>query len=443
MRADESFSVVCAATAVGRVNIALIKYWGKKECEDGENVQCIGPPHFGCGTFGVGCNNPINDSISITLDNEMLRTETTVQLCAQSTSAPAARDQMIFNGEPKEITPRYRRILRVVRHFLSLRGSAYASEESFFFRIRTENFFPTACGLASSASGASAFAGAIAQLWDKLAPNDPGSLPHPTVLARFASGSGCRSVCDGFVHWHAEGEEPSRPCAVTIAGPNHWPALGIFCIVFPTPESMCGQAKAVSSASGMKLSMLTSPRLCGENLSAWLETKRKRISTLTSAIRKRNFEELASITMAESDDLHAVCATASPALTYMNAFSQAMIDFVKEYNALVAGDARMAYTFDAGPNAFLLCERQTCQQLYAMLRLLFPGTADRDCHMKNSQEIDLAPQAAFAPSIEALLKAFCVRVQKVHESVCGPSANGKSCALHSLYFAVPGNGASL
>lgn len=72
------------------------------------------------------------------------------------------------------------------------------------------------------------------------------------------------------------------------------------------------------------------------------------------AILTRDFESFARLTMMDSNQLHAVCQDTYPPIRYMNQISWDIVSLVHRYNELV-GANKLAYTFDAGPNAFLFC----------------------------------------------------------------------------------------
>ena len=444
-------------SALGCVNIALIKYWGKEVCKSSECLSLLECryPHYGCERYDAGCNFPINDSISITLDNDALKTLTKVEICVPcddltvEESYTGVRDEFILNGEKLRVSQRYRRILHLVRLYLSNCKLIACSPSSYIFRIITWNRFPTAAGLASSASGASAFAGAIIKLCRKivLTSSSKYQLPHKTVLARFASGSGCRSMCDGFVHWVAEKNmsaiNPMRSCAVSIAPFNHWPTLIIFCVVFP-PLKNTNLQKSVSSEKAMRLSLKTSKLCDGLDNHSRMNSKDIRICELKRGIAERDFAVLAQITMQESDELHKICETCCPPVHYLNDFSRTMIDFVRAYNDLQHSPlgkqlTKLAYSFDAGPNAFLFCEEQQSRDLYYILRSLFPGTKNISCivpdHLAERSDTPINAH------ISALIGSFAKRFQSIYEEACDSASIGMSeCNLFSLYYAVPGQG---
>uniref|UniRef100_A0A914E1Z1 Mvd1 C-terminal domain-containing protein n=1 Tax=Acrobeloides nanus TaxID=290746 RepID=A0A914E1Z1_9BILA len=192
---------------------------------------------------------------------------------------------------------------------------------------------------ASSASGFAAIAFAFGQLFH---------LPEKEVvrLARLGSGSACRSILGGFVHWKAGFNEWDSTCE-SLFPSTHWPNLRAVIIVCSTTE------KDIGSTVGMKASLATS---------SFMRTRVEedvpvRVKELISAVEYRNFRQLAEITMRESDQLHAICLDTWPPLLYLNESSRQIMRFVHAFNAHFG--TCLAYTFDAGPNAILLMEDET------------------------------------------------------------------------------------
>ena len=110
-----------AVTAIGTPNIALIKYWGKRD----ERLIL-----------------PTNSSISITLD-EQLNTRTSILF-----SKKLKRDLFYINGERQDTNNR-----DVVERFDMINILRKMAKINTKALVVSKNSFPTASGLASSASG--------------------------------------------------------------------------------------------------------------------------------------------------------------------------------------------------------------------------------------------------------------------------------------------------
>jgi len=288
-----------AATAISCANIALIKYWGNRDPE---------------------LHIPSSGSISINLDGLYSRTGVTFD--------PAAlADQLILNGEnaPATALERASALLERVREMAGLR---------FHARVESENNFPTGTGIASSASGFAALALAASRAAGLEL--DEASLSR---LARSASGSACRSVPGGFVEWQA-GESDQNSYAFSIAPAGHWDLVDCVAVISQTHKSIPSQA-------GHRLAD-TSPLQA-----ARVADTPRRLAICRRAILERDFEALAQIVELDSNLMHAVMMTSSPALFY---WLPATLQVILSVMAWRKGGVPVCYTIDAGPNVHVLCQ---------------------------------------------------------------------------------------
>ncbi|XP_058088886.1 diphosphomevalonate decarboxylase MVD2, peroxisomal [Magnolia sinica] len=337
---------VLMVTARSPTNIAVIKYWGKRD----ETLIL-----------------PINDSISVTLDPDHLCTTTTVTVSPSFTS-----DRMWLNG--KEISlcgGRYQSCLREIR----MRAGDVEDEEKgihlrkedwerLHVHIASYNNFPTAAGLASSAAGFACLVFALGKLMN--VKEDNGKL---SSIARQGSGSACRSLYGGFVKW-AMGNDASGcdSIAVQLASETHWDNLVIIIAV------VSSQQKETSSTAGMHDSVETSTLLHHRSK----EVVPKRILQMEEAIKNRDFASFAKLTCADSNQFHAVCLDTCPPIFYMNDTSHRIINYMERWNRF-EGAQQVAYTFDAGPNAVLIArDRKTASHLLQRLLFYFPPPADNE-----------------------------------------------------------------
>eukprot|EP00760_Papus_ankaliazontas_P034074 PhM_4_TR6947/c0_g1_i1/m.39005/K01597/MVD, mvaD; diphosphomevalonate decarboxylase len=363
-------------TCIAPINIAIVKYWGKQPNAEGERLVL-----------------PLNDSLSVTLSCELLRTKTLLEV---STAFEA--DTMCLNGVHTPVNKRIGNMLALVR--------MTGAPTQYKVRITTENNFPTAAGMASSASGCAALATALCKLF-------PESSVDPSLLARVGSGSACRSVFGGFVRW-VKSEVSEKCVAVPVYPASHWPELQVLCLVVGAHQ------KDVSSTDGMQRSAQTSPMMPDRVERVVPE----RVKQLTQAIGDRNFDEFARIAMCESDDLHAVCRTSVPSIVYLNEASFDIVRAVHKFNEIKGGARRLAYSFDAGPNAFLFTTRENLCEVLAFVRALFPATSASDCILEAS-----------APKMEEV-GAFALDKKVVAEAVndAAHMVVGRSEAALALLF---------
>lgn len=316
-------------TVEAPINIAFVKYWGKRA--GGEELIL-----------------PTNDSFSITLSTVPFRSKTSVLLCGD-----LADDELWLNGTRSELTSRLRNVLRIVRE-----ASPRERAEMRVLMVSNNNF-PTAAGMASSASGYCAMAQALVRAFDSKA--------DVSLVARIGSGSACRSCYGGFVMWRmGQCADGSDSIAQQFADSKHWPDMTVLCVV------LRGEQKDVSSTRGMQLSIATSPMMEPRIK----EIVNERMLRARTAITSRNFAEFAEIAMTDSDDLQKICATTVPPIQYATADSYDMIRLVKAYNA-ARGSTKLAYTFDAGPNCFLFCLKHDVPEVCSVILQHYPTSISK------------------------------------------------------------------
>lgn len=337
---------VMMVTGQTPTNIAVIKYWGKRD-----EVRIL----------------PINDSISVTLDPDHLCTVTTVAV-----SPGFERDRMWLNGKEISLSgSRYQNCLREIR---TRAGDVEDKEkgvkiekkdwEKLHLHIASYNNFPTAAGLASSAAGFACLVFSLSKLMNSN--EDPSQL---SAIARQGSGSACRSLFGGFVKWTmGNKEEGTDSLAVQLVDEKHWDDLVIIIAVVSSRQ------KETSSTSGMRESVETSLLLQHRAR----EVVPQRVLQMEEAINNRDFASFAQLTCCDSNQFHAVCLDTSPPIFYMNDTSHRIISLIEKWNRS-EGTPQVAYTFDAGPNAVLIARnRKVAVQLLQKLLFCFPPKPDID-----------------------------------------------------------------
>ncbi|XP_071721717.1 diphosphomevalonate decarboxylase MVD2, peroxisomal-like [Rutidosis leptorrhynchoides] len=343
---SEGKTWVRMVTAQTPTNIAVIKYWGKRD----ETLIL-----------------PINDSISVTLDPNHLCTTTTVAVSPSFDS-----DRMWLNGKEISLSGgRFQSCLREIRSRAcdfedKEKGIKITKKdwEKLHLHIASFNNFPTAAGLASSAAGLACLVFSLAKLMN--VKEDESQL---SAIARQGSGSACRSLFGGFVKWiMGKDKDGSDSLAVQLADEKHWDDLVIIIAVVSSRQ------KETSSTSGMRESVETSLLLKYRAE----EVVPKRIVKMEEAIKNRDFASFAQLTCADSNQFHATCLDTSPPIFYMNDTSHRIISLVEKWNRS-EGTPQVAYTFDAGPNAVLIArDRKTATQLLQRLLFFFPPNSDTD-----------------------------------------------------------------
>lgn len=319
-----------SATAISPTNLALIKYWGKRDTK---------------------LNLPINSSISITLDSRELHTITTAMFAPDGET----EDKLWVNNKPVPLdtVPRTVRVLQLMRQ-LAQDNNATTQRAIY---IVSKNSFPTAAGLASSASGYSAMVTALAGLFDLKT-----SKEDLSRIARQGSGSASRSLMGGVVMWNMGTRQDGLDSQAELV--PFAPQVELEAIICVVSE----KKKKVSSTAGMQTSVKESPLLAHRAK----DIVPVRINAMKQAFATGNVESVLELTMRDSNQFHACCLDTFPPIFYMTDTSKEIVNLVTELNR---ESVRYAYTFDAGPNAVVFCEPQHTQTLLDTLLVAFPPPA--------------------------------------------------------------------
>ncbi len=300
------------ARATANANIALAKYWGKSD---------------------VARNLPAVPSISMTLDG--LRTETEV------TFVPDLReDELELDGRPasaKELA-RASELLGRIRERADL---------GCFARVRSTNHFPTAAGLASSASGfaALAAAGAAAAGLDV-------SLADLSRMARRSSASAARSIYGGFVELQAGIPGNDALAAEPLFGPDHWDVRIVVAVAAKGP-------KKVGSTEGMERSRLTSPFY-----EAWIVGAPAIAEAIRAALGARDLDRLGAAMEQSTLAFHACAMASAPGILY---FQPATLAALATVHRLRDEGVSVYATMDAGPHVKALCAAADAERVEAAL----------------------------------------------------------------------------
>mgnify|MGYP001079504768 CR=1 FL=1 len=291
------------ATAFAPSNIALAKYWGKRDEQ---------------------LNLPITASLSVSLGDK--GSHTTISLSDQ------AQDIYLLNGEAVNIDSLfYIRLHTYLDHF---------RQEDTHFRVETINTIPTQAGFASSASGYAALAKALNQLYGWQLANDKLS-----ILARIGSGSACRSIWPGFVKWKMGFREDGMD---SHGVPLHktWPSLRIGIVKIDS------RMKRISSREAMQISVRTSA-----DYEMWPSKTRQVMQKVEQAIEDENIQLLGYFAENHALMMHAVVETARPPVVYT---TEATVQARKKVWQMRRENIPVFFTQDAGPNLKLLfLEQQT------------------------------------------------------------------------------------
>ncbi|CAG8442978.1 10168_t:CDS:1 [Funneliformis mosseae] len=235
------------------------------------------------------------------------------------------------------------------------------SLSTYNLHICSENNFPTAAGLASSASGFACLVYTLSQLYEL-----PVSATELSKIARQGSGSACRSLFGGFVSWQMGSKrDGSDSQALQIASSDHWPELeALICVISDAK-------KGTSSTEGMQSTVKTSTLLQHRIDNVVPE----RMKLMTDSILRKDFSKFAELTMKDSNQFHACCLDTFPPIFYLNDTSRAIISVITEYNDK-SGECKAAYTFDAGPNAVIYALKQNIPEIINLISKFFPPSRE-------------------------------------------------------------------
>jgi len=284
-----------SATAIAHPNIALAKYWGKRE--------------------GDG-NVPAVPSLSVTLAG--MSTTTSV-----SFDATLVDDELVLNGVLQ--APDARTKVRATQLLDRVRAAAVPQLRSSRARIVSTNDFPTASGLASSASGFAALALASVR-----AAGLDWTAEQVADLARRSSASAARSLFGGFVELDGgQGGGAAR----AVAGPG---ALDLRVIVCVTTEA----EKATSSTDGMGTTQAKSPYYA-----AWVADAPESHRLMRAALLAGDFARVGELAERSALAMHA-CAMAA-GIVYVTGATLAAL---AEVRAMRASGLSTYATIDAGPH---------------------------------------------------------------------------------------------
>jgi diphosphomevalonate decarboxylase len=307
------------AKAFAPTNIALCKYWGKRDQE---------------------LNLPVTSSLSISLDDRGANTEISI--------SHQANDLIFLNNHPIDLHSKFGTRLVEFLNLFRAHGEPH-------FIINIETNIPIAAGLASSACGFAALVKVLNHLfgWDL-------SEQQQSILARLGSGSASRSIWQGFVEWHA-GVKPDGSDSFAEPLNETWPDLCIGILMMSKKE------KKIGSREAMQRTVSTSPLY-----SAWPHKVTHDMSLLKTAITVKDFQLLGKTAESNATTMHATMLAAWPPITYL--MPDTLIAMQKIWDLRQEG-LPIYFTQDAGPNLkllFLQQDMQTVSSHFPEIEIILP-----------------------------------------------------------------------
>ena len=301
------------ATQFAPANIALCKYWGKRD---------------------VSINLPVTDSLSVSLG--------TLGACTKLHVSD--QDRVVLNGEPQSPdSPFYQRAIQFIDLF---------RPSDLMLEVDTESSIPVAAGLASSASGFAALVLALNDLFQWNA-----STQECSLLARVGSGSACRSIEPGFVHWSA-GSRSDGMDSYATALDTTWPDFRIGLLVLESGP------KSIGSRDAMNRTVETA-----ELYQSWPRQVEQDLTTIREGILNQDLHQTGEAAEQNALAMHATMMAARPPVIYWTPDTLALIHRI---HALRNDGLPVYLTMDAGPNIKVLYESMHAKQL----KTEFPSLID-------------------------------------------------------------------
>ena len=295
-------------------NIALIKYWGKKE----DQV-------------------PANASLSMTLSQSI--TLTSVQ-AFKGLKKDGITWDFYFDGKKNSAFEE-----KLQLFFSRIRGDVELGSD-IHLEISSQNSFPHAAGIASSASSMAALSLCLLSLEEQLKRityTQDEFLKKASRISRLGSGSACRSLYGGFSLWGKTGfiKFSSDKYAIPITNFHQ-----LFNDLQDTILIVDSREKEISSSAGHEL-MNDHPFANKRFIQA-----EENLKNLLQCLEEGNWEGFSKLVENEALSLHSMMLTSNPWYILMKPHSLEIIKRIKDFRD--KNGVQLTFTLDAGPNIHLL-----------------------------------------------------------------------------------------
>lgn len=309
-------------------NIALVKYWGKKDNQI-----------------------PANPSVSFTLNH--CKTITSLSFEKKDPDGNFSFD-LSFEGKPKEdFKPKIQKFFERIEAYLPFL-------KEYHFTINTENTFPHSSGIASSASGMAALAVNLMSIEKELNPEMTEDYfnQKASFLARLGSGSACRSVKGNIVIWgnHEETKGSSDLFGVEFSGNIHTNFKNYQDTILLVDKG----EKQVSSTVGHDL-MHNHPY--AEKRFGQAHVNLSKIKTI---LESGDLQEFIQIVESEALTLHAMMLTSMPYYILMKPNTLEIINRIWKFRNKT--NIPVCFTLDAGANVHVLYPENVRDEVLELIK---------------------------------------------------------------------------
>lgn len=321
-------------------NIALVKYWGKKENQV-----------------------PANPSISFTLKDCKTITKLAFERKANN---DAFSFDLLFEGQPKEsFHPKIGKFFERIEAYLPFL-------RDYHFTIDTQNTFPHSSGIASSASGMAALAVNLMSLEKALNPSitDEYFYQKASFLARLGSGSACRSVKGSVVIW---GGHAGTPDSSDLYGIPFGEVHETFRNYQDTILLVDRGEKQVSSTIGHEL-MHGHPFAQQRFAQA-----HENLTAIKNILAMGDLDGFIKIVESEALTLHSMMMTSQPYFILMKPNTLEIINRIWKFRAETG--VPVCFTLDAGANVHVLYPENVAVKVFEFIKNELVG------YCQNSQYI--------------------------------------------------------
>jgi len=295
-------------------NIALVKYWGKKQDQI-----------------------PENPSISFTLD--YCKTTTKLSFSKKENHDGFSFDVFLDDEKKYEFKPKIETFFKRIENYMPFL-------KEFYFKIETSNSFPHSSGIASSASGMSALALCLMSIEKELSGTVSEALftQKASFLARLGSGSACRSLEGDLVVWgkHDEIDGSSDLFGVKYPFEVHENFKNYHDTILLVDKG----EKQVSSTVGHNL--MHGHPFANQRF----EQANKNLSNMIPILKAGDLKAFIGLVESEALTLHAMMMTSMPYFILMKPNTLEIINKIWAFRA--STDSKVCFTLDAGANVHVL-----------------------------------------------------------------------------------------